>query len=116
MPTVAKLHFDNPINPSLQVGDYIYLSIPDLATGIIGDPLYVEKVLSIGSGNIIIDKDPISLPALGTGEKYFALFAKDIHANESSLKGYYADITFSNSSNKKTELFSVSSEVVLSSK
>ena len=44
------------------------------------------------------------------------LFAKDIRANESSLKGYYADVTFTNRSTKRAELFAVSSEIVLSSK
>ena len=49
-------------------------------------------------------------------EDHFILFAKDVQANESSLKGYYADVTFENSSNTKTELFAISSEVVPSSK
>jgi len=44
------------------------------------------------------------------------LFAKHIETNESSLKGYYANITFENLSNKKCELFGFGSETDLSSK
>ena len=37
-------------------------------------------------------------------------------ANKANVKGYYADITMTNSTSKKTELFAVSSEVMPSSK
>ena len=50
-----------------------------------------------------------------SGNGYF-LFAKSIAANESSLKGYYAGVKFTNNSSERVELFAVSSEVVLSSK
>ena len=36
--------------------------------------------------------------------------------NESSVKGYYADVTLENHSNKRAELFAISSDVVPSSK
>jgi hypothetical protein len=44
------------------------------------------------------------------------LFSKRIEANDSSLKGYYADVTFENYSNQYAELFSIGSEVMGSSK
>ena len=54
--------------------------------------------------------------SLQIGDVIYVSDAKDIQVNESSLKGYYADITFENSSNTKTELFAISSEVTSSSK
>ena len=114
MPTFTQIDFDNTINTSLQVGDWVYVS--DILTGgMISKPEFTDaKILKIGAGFIWIDKDPTVAPIITPGQ--FILFAKDIRVNESSLKGYYADVTFENSSDKKTELFAISSEVVPSSK
>ena len=113
MATVTKIEFDNPINSSLQIGDMIYVS--DVVDGITSEPVYVEKVIEIGSHYVVVNKDTVtSGPAISNDD--FISFAKDIRVNESSLKGYYADVTFKNSSNTKTELFAISSEVVPSSK
>ena len=112
MPTFTKITFDNPINPSLQVGDAVYVS--DITDGITSEPVYAQKVLEVGGTYIIIDKDPTVIPVITSGQ--YILFAKSIEINESSLKGYYADVTFENSSNTKTELFAISSEAVASSK
>ena len=112
MSTFTKITFDNPINPSVQVGDAVYVS--DVTDGIISEPVYAQKVLEVGGTYITIDKDPAVTPVITSGQ--YILFAKDIRVNESSLKGYYADVTFENSSNTKTELFAISSEVAPSSK
>ena len=113
MPTFTKITFDNPINPSVQVGDAVYVS--DILTGgITSEPVFAALAIEVGSGYIWIDKDPIVAPVITSGQ--YILFSKNISVNESSLKGYYADVTFENSSNKKTELFAISSEVVPSSK
>ena len=112
MSTFTKITFDNSINSSLQVGDAVYVS--DITDGITSEPVYAQKVLKVEPGFIWIDKDPTVPPIITSGQ--YILFAKDIRANESSLKGYYADVTFENSSTKKTELFAISSEVVPSSK
>ena len=112
MPNVTKVTFENPINTSLQVGDAIYIS--DIANGVTNGLEFAQKVLKIGVGYIWIDKDPAVAPIITSGD--YILFSKDIRINESSLKGYYADVTFENSSNKKTELFAISSEVAPSSK
>jgi len=112
----TKIEFDNPINSSLQIADVIYVS-DILAGGVISDSLtLVGTVLDIGSHYIVIDKNPITQPIMTSNGTQFILFAKDVRANESSLKGYYADVTFENSSNTKTELFAISSEVASSSK
>jgi len=46
----------------------------------------------------------------------FIMFSKNNKVNSSSLKGYYAELEFVNNSNKKIELFAVSSEISESSK
>ena len=112
MPTFTKIEFDNPINSSLQVEDMVYVS--STTNGIIGTPTITAKVVEISSNYILIDQDNTSGTVINNGD--YILFAKNIHANESGLKGYYADVTFENSSNTKTELFAISSEVALSSK
>ena len=112
MATVTKIEFDYPINSSLQIGDMIYVS--DAVDGITSEPVLAAKVTDVGSHYITINKDNATSPIISSGQ--YILFAKDIQVNESSLKGYYADVTFENSSNTKTELFAISSEVTSSSK
>ena len=118
MPTFTKITFAHPINASLQVGDHAYYSSVDNLSGIISDPTLIGvngKILEVGGSYIIIDEDPAVWNPTGESGQYI-LFSKDIRTNESSLKGYYADVTFQNSSTKKVELFAVSSEIALSSK
>ena len=112
MPNFTKITFDHPVNSSLQVGAAIYVS--DIVDGITSEPVYVQKVIELGGTYIVVDKDPAVTPIITNGQ--YILFAKSIEINESSLKGYYADVTFENSSNTKTELFAISSEAVPSSK
>ena len=68
--------------------------------------------MQIGNNFAVVASDITDLSANGG---YF-LFAKSIIANETSLKGYYADVKFRNNSTKRANLFSIGSEVVLSSK
>ena len=44
------------------------------------------------------------------------MFSKSNNVNSASLKGYYADIKFTNESTEKAELFAVGSEINESSK
>ena len=113
MPNLTKITFDHPLNPSLQVGDAVYVS-DILAGGITSEPVFTALALEVGLNYVTIDKDIAVNPIITSGQ--FILFSKHIQVNESSLKGYYANVTFKNSSNKNTELFAISSEVVLSSK
>jgi len=113
MAVVTKIEFDNKINSSLQAGDIIYVA--DVTNGIIShSPRLAGKVMTVNPNAILIDKNPTTQPVITSGQ--FIFFAKDIQVNESSLKGYYADVTFENSSKTKTELFAISSEVTSSSK
>ena len=63
---------------------------------------------------IIVDKDIATHPVITPG--MFVLFSKKTEVNDSSLKGYFAEATFTNSSLAKQELFAVGSEVTISSK
>ena len=118
MPDFTKLIFDHPVNSSLQVGDAIYCgAVIGLAPVLFpSDTEHVGNVLQVGANHILVDKDPTTPPVITIGVNNFIFFAKNININESSLKGYYADVTFENSSNERTELFAISSEVVPSSK
>ena len=49
-------------------------------------------------------------------ENLFFMFRKPVDQNVSGLKGYYAEVTLTNSSTEKQELFAVGSEVFESSK
>jgi len=108
-----KINFNNRVNSSLQVGDNAYVS-DVLPSGITTDPILVGKIIDIDSSYIVVDKDPSAYPIVTSD--MFVLFSKRIEANETSLKGYYADITFQNYSNKASELFAVSSNIVPNSK
>ena len=46
----------------------------------------------------------------------FFMFRKPVEQNVSSLKGYFAEVEFSNDSTEKQELFAVGSEITISSK
>ena len=114
MAVVTKIEFNSTINSSLQVGDTIYVSNV-LSGGIASDSkTLVGIAIEVGSHYVVVSKNPTDPPIVSSGQ--FILFAKDIEINESSLKGYYADVTLENYSNTKTELFAISSEVMPSSK
>ena len=118
------LKFTNiTINNSLQVGDKAYYSNigaspnSDIEYGIASDtPIYIGTVKSINSNNIVVttDSNTGTLPT-GTSSE-FAMFQKSSEVNVSSLSGYYASVTLSNNSDEKAELFTLSSEVSISSK
>ena len=109
------------INASLQVGDAAYYSplstvagsgFSTVTTGNIkklGDISVIDK--SAGSISILIDTDNT---ALVNGD--YIMFEKDKRVNSSSILGYYADVRLVNYSTEKIELFSVGSEVTVSSK
>ena len=115
------------INTSIQAGDLVYYvptqpsgtstSIMTFDTGIHGNIIKFGYVMDIdrstGEVSVVWDDEGVPEPPKKT---YFILFSKDKQANTSSLLGYYANIKLENDSNEKVELFSVSSEVVESSK
>ena len=101
-----------PINSSVQVGDVLHYAVDN--NGILSDTVYMGEVTEFdGSGYINASVDAAILPI---PDNPFILFSKPIQINESSVKGYYADVTLENHSNKRAELFALSSEIVPSSK
>ena len=66
--------------------------------------------MTLASGDIVTNYASI------INDNTYFLFSKPIKVNESSVKGYYADVTLQNHSKKRAELFALSSEIVPSSK
>jgi len=108
--TRLELSFEQP-NVSLQIGDKVYVSNIFQGNILSSENTYAGVVVDMGAGYIQI-KGPTGIVTSGM----FLSFSKDNTVNESSLKGYYASTSFENHSNKYTELFSIGSEVVPSSK
>ena len=100
-----------PINSSAQVGDVIHYATD--VNGVLSDTVQAGVITEFtGSGYIKASVDAgITIP-----DNAFILFSKPIKINESSIKGYYADVTLENHSNKRAELFAISSGIVPSSK
>lgn len=109
MPT-ELIQFNQPINVNIENNDKVYFATSN--QGVLGDPQYAGEVTNVYSEKIevnVVDGVVIPLDA-------FIFFSKNTVVNESSLKGYYANLTLENSSNKKAELFAVSSNITASSK
>jgi len=117
------LTFTEPLNNSLQVGDTVWYIEVSQAGGYDTGSLSNLKRLGIveelsheyrRSEVIISNSTSPSTPNITIDT--FIMFSKDNKANLSSLVGYYAEANFRNDSSKKVELYTVSSEVVQSSK
>ena len=109
-------------NASLQVGDTIY-KIPGTSILPVGDVshsndigfniTYVVGTLSSFTNTTITIDNPSSYPP-GIGD--FIVFSKNKSVNNTSLIGYYAEVKLKNDSIDAAELFSLSSEITVSSK
>tara|TARA_R100001510_G_C7615820_1_gene178021 strand:- start:729 stop:1079 length:351 start_codon:yes stop_codon:yes gene_type:complete len=104
---------------SLQIGDILYyqeLSIITDESGETyhqtqGDPTLIGVVNNINNNNDIAVNNPqvVSLPA-----NCHLFFVKP--ANKSNVKGYYMDVTMTNSKTERAEIFGVTTNIVESSK
>ena len=125
----AKLTFEQELNKSLQIGDNVwYVNTTssgsyDTASTNNNDFALLGKVISVSApyqkAEIEVEMACFDLPQdLGyvLDQNTFIMFSKNNKVNSSSLKGYYAELEFVNNSNKKIELFAVSSEISESSK
>ena len=112
--TVTPLIFV-PINLSLSIGDKIYSnnvnSVNGSSTINVNNLNYIGEVIYIGEDYIDVSTD-----GGVANTNSFIYFAKNQKVNSSSLKGYYASVTFSNESTEKIELFSIGSEITESGK
>ena len=107
----TKINFSNIINSSLQVGDIAYAS-EVLSNGITKDPNLIGTIVEAKLSHIVVEHPGSATVTQGM----FVLFSKPTEVNDSSLKGYFADVTFKNYSSEYAELYSISSEVNASSK
>ena len=110
------------INTTLQVGDTVYYSNVTnntVNTVISTDVEFVGKIVEIINGNTIkveIEDQVVFDYIQTSGLNLYFSFSKDNSVNLSSLKGYYAEVSFTNNSTEKAELFSVGAEIQQSSK
>ena len=128
-----RINFSEKINDSVQVGDELYYStitpgfcsidpltnttktLCGTAGGTWTDPVAGTPNL-VGTINVI-GEDYVEVANIGSATANdFFMFQKSVEENISSLKGYYAESTFTNNSISKQELFAVGSEITMSSK
>ena len=110
----TKITFNNPINSSLQQGDTIHYSSAQAGPTLV-EPQEFGPVVEVNHtfNYIVVEQD---ITSFDFQSQDFVFFSKNVSTNESSLKGYYADVTLENNSSTKSDLFAVSSEVTISSK
>ena len=107
-----KIIFSKKINDSEQVGDELYYS--DVSSVTPTSPVSLGLIIDRGENWV-----KITGPAPTPYNNLHFMFHKleyNNYTNISSLKGYFAEAEFSNSSTEKQELFAVGSEVTISSK
>jgi len=114
----------NSLNESLSVGDTAYYAHLGASTG--GFQSNSGNITSLGEITAIntlenkitvnVGDTQITNNQLVPTNKTMLLFSKDAAINTSGLTGYYASVKMKNTSTTESELFSVSSEIVQSSK
>tara|TARA_R110002167_G_scaffold146442_3_gene337856 strand:- start:533 stop:859 length:327 start_codon:yes stop_codon:yes gene_type:complete len=105
-----RINFEKKLNDSVQIGDELWYS--DISSGTPSTPQSAGTITTIGEKHVIVDTISPGLTASNT----FFMFRKPVEQNISSLKGYFSEVTLTNSSTTKQELFAVGSEVSVSSK
>lgn len=102
-------------NDSLQIGDFAYfVPTPSSVGGFdqsASDPIFIGDVTIILPNSITINNTGTNP---GAGD--FIMFAKDSSINISGLVGYFAEVELRNNSKEKAEIYTVSSEISVSSK
>tara|TARA_R110000803_G_scaffold86007_3_gene152407 strand:+ start:39 stop:371 length:333 start_codon:yes stop_codon:yes gene_type:complete len=105
------LTFPQRLNASIQVGDTTYYSndINGVDIQVMGVITAIDRVLN----TVTTEIDPSAARPTLTS---FILFSKTASVNTNGLKGYYAEMQFKNDSVDYAELFSVGSDILVSSK
>jgi hypothetical protein len=102
-------------NPSLQIGDFAFYQVRSNVTSLMqtaNNPIYIGQIIGLGENYIDVESslDPADISG-------FLMYSKSKVINNSSLNGYYAEVTFRNSDvNNQAEIFAINSEVSQSSK
>lgn len=105
------LTFPQTLNVSIQVGDTAYYS--NDVNGVDIQVIGLITAINRASNSVTTEIDPnVTRPTLTS----FILFSKTASVNTNGLKGYYAEMQFKNDSTTYAELFSVGSEIFISSK
>jgi len=113
----TELYFDS-IDNSINIGDTAYSCTVSNQFPFSG--MALNEPTAIGS-IVDIDLDLMSITvdipgSITVTSGMFIFFSRPIQVEESSLKGYYANVTFENASQTYAELFSIGSETAISSK
>ena len=107
-------------NDSLQIGDMAYFVTPIPSGGFAQStvtPTLIGSIEAITGTSINVDETiQVVVPPLLPGPNDFIMFAKDTSINLSGLVGYYAEVKINNNSTDKAEMFSIASEITVSSK
>ena len=121
MPAI-QLTFDQTLNSSVQIGDIAYsvptngLDIFDFSQASNIVELGPIETITIGPPSIITINYAAAQPPSSNGQMRFIMFSKDNAVNMSSILGYYAEVKLVNKSRKKIEIFSIGSQMDVSSK
>lgn len=108
---LQNISFNTSLGVQVDVGDSVYYATS--VNGVLSNQQFAGLVASVDGNSIDVNIDE-AVVFLNLND--FIFIAKPIAVNESSVKGYYADLTIENASNKKAELFAISSDVTSSSK
>ncbi len=103
----------NSLNTSLQVGDTAWYVATSNNTANTEDIVKIGEVKEINNNTIVVDSISSTLADI---DGFFIMFSKNNKANLGDIKGYYAEVKLVNKSTEKAELFSLGSEISLSSK
>ena len=107
-----KIYFSKKLNDSVQIGDELYYTNISTGTPVPPSPISLGTIIDKGEKWVEVNT---LIPLVNTSDLFF-MFKKPVAENVSSLKGYYAETTFTNNSTEKQELFTVGSEITISSK
>ena len=124
MPTVTITFGSNngnfSFNTSLQVGDIAYYvpttTVKDFKVGTQANIVEIGNITAINHVNRTIDINTSlqtqNLPINGN----YIFFGKDNRVNLSTVLGYYASVKFVNDSTSAAELYTIGSDMFISSK
>ena len=115
---MITINFTGDINnDSLQIGDMAYFVTPTPSGGFeqsTDAPTLIGSVEAITGTSITIN-NIISMTTIDNAGD-FIMFAKDSSINISGLVGYFAEVYIKNNSKERAEMYSIASEITVSSK